>query len=131
MKQRMISTLLLVSVIVGMDLIAYAQLAKPKIFNIKSYGAIGDGVAIETEAVQKTIDAYHAVGGGIVWVPAGDLNMVFPAIQGATRMANWYSTEFRKVTQETGEPWVIHFSERHKPKPVRNMDAERFKCIPW
>ena len=47
-------------------------IAKPKIFNVRSYGAVGDGVAMETEAIQKTIDACHAAGGGVVWVPAGD-----------------------------------------------------------
>ena len=46
-----------------------------KVFNIKSYGAIGDGIAMNTEAIQKTIDACHAAGGGIVWVPAGDFQI--------------------------------------------------------
>ena len=43
-----------------------------KVFNIKSFGAIGDGVAMDTEAMQKTIDACHEAGGGVVWIPAGD-----------------------------------------------------------
>ena len=40
--------------------------ALARVFNIQSYGAIGDGVATETEAIQKTIDTCHAAGGGIV-----------------------------------------------------------------
>ena len=42
------------------------------IFNIKDFGAIGDGVAIETDAVQKAIDACNSAGRGVVRVPAGD-----------------------------------------------------------
>ena len=51
------------------------QAALAKLLNIKSYGAIGDGVAMETEAIQKTIDACHAAGGGIVWIPPGDFQI--------------------------------------------------------
>lgn len=45
------------------------------VFNIKDFGAVGDGVAMDTEAVQATIDACHAAGGGTVWVPAGDFQI--------------------------------------------------------
>lgn len=42
-----------------------------KIFNIKSFGALGDGQSINTIAIQKAIDQAHAAGGGIVLIPAG------------------------------------------------------------
>jgi len=43
-----------------------------KIFKIADHGAVGDGVATNTDAIQATIDAASAAGGGIVEVPAGD-----------------------------------------------------------
>ena len=46
-----------------------------KVINIKSFGAIGDGVAMETKAIQDSIDACHDAGGGIVRVPAGDFQI--------------------------------------------------------
>ena len=35
--------------------------------NVKDYGAIGDGIALDTEAFQKAID-----DGGMVYVPPGE-----------------------------------------------------------
>lgn len=39
------------------------------VFNIRSFGAKGDGVMLDTAAIQKAIDA--AAGGGTVFLPAG------------------------------------------------------------
>jgi polygalacturonase len=72
MKQRKYIALLLASTILGMASVDCAETSESKIFNIKTYGAIGDGVALNSEAIQKAIDACHAAGGGMVRVPAGD-----------------------------------------------------------
>ena len=41
------------------------------LFNVRSYGATGDGKTLDTQAVNSTIDAAVAAGGGVVVFPAG------------------------------------------------------------
>ncbi|MGC8794676.1 MAG: glycoside hydrolase family 28 protein, partial [Bryobacteraceae bacterium] len=41
------------------------------LLNVKSFGAAGDGVRLDTEALQAAIDACAGAGGGTVYFPAG------------------------------------------------------------
>eukprot|EP01095_Lingulamoeba_sp_RSL-Kostka_P016211 TRINITY_DN7842_c0_g1_i1.p1 TRINITY_DN7842_c0_g1~~TRINITY_DN7842_c0_g1_i1.p1 ORF type:complete len:488 (+),score=82.40 TRINITY_DN7842_c0_g1_i1:170-1633(+) len=40
------------------------------VYNVLDYGAVGDGVTYDTEAIQKTIDTANSNGGGIVLIPS-------------------------------------------------------------
>ena len=49
----------------------YAGPAASPVFNVRSYGAVGDGKTIDTPAINRAIEAADASGGGTVFVPAG------------------------------------------------------------
>lgn len=43
----------------------------PVRFNVRDYGAAGDGITLDTDAIRRAIDACAASGGGTVYFPAG------------------------------------------------------------
>ena len=47
------------------------QTSPPPSFNVKDFGAVGDGQAKDTAAIQKAIDSCAQAGGGEVTFPAG------------------------------------------------------------
>ncbi len=51
--------------------LAFLSCTDKKEFNILNYGAIGDNSTLNTEAIQKAINACHEKGGGKVIIPKG------------------------------------------------------------
>jgi polygalacturonase len=45
--------------------------AQAPYYDVRAYGAVGDGATLTTAAIQKTVDACAAEGGGKVVIPAG------------------------------------------------------------
>ncbi len=44
---------------------------RQRIYDVKDYGCVGDGVAVETTQIQNAINAAATAGGGTVYFPAG------------------------------------------------------------
>lgn len=57
----------LLSLLLFLSLAAHAE----GVYNVKKYGARGNGKTMDSPAIQRAIDACHKAGGGTVLVPAG------------------------------------------------------------
>jgi hypothetical protein len=80
-KTNLIGFLLSVSTLL-MSLNVCARITEVKeavhIFNVKDYGAVGDGKTDDAVAIQKAIDACNAAGGGRVIIPSGSIFLAGP-----------------------------------------------------
>ncbi len=56
------------------------QLGSSDIFNVRSFGAVGDGRKDDTLAIQKAIDGARNARGGLVFVPAGTYRVTAPLV---------------------------------------------------
>ena len=72
-------------------------------FNVKEFGAIGDGKYMDTQAIQATIDSCHRANGGTVYFPPGiylsgsihlKSNVALYLDHGATLMASLDDADF-------------------------------------
>lgn len=50
---------------------AGAAASRPGVYDVRTFGARGDGQTLCTEAMQKAVDQCAAAGGGTVYIPAG------------------------------------------------------------
>ena len=50
------------------------------IFDVKHFGAIGDGIANDAPAIQRAIDTASYYGGGTIWLPIGNYRLVVPLV---------------------------------------------------
>jgi polygalacturonase len=86
--------------------------AQAPVYNVKKFGAKGDGKNLDTKAIDKTIDAAAAAGGGTVYFPAGDYlsvtihlksNVALYIDQGATIVAATNDDNIKYDMPEKGE----------------------------
>jgi len=56
----------------GGYLLMLSPAAAPLVYNVRDYGAAGDGVTLDGNAINKAIEAAASAGGGTVYFPAGN-----------------------------------------------------------
>jgi hypothetical protein len=85
------------------------------LLSVKDYGAVGDGVADDTAAIQAAIDACHAEGGGIVSFPPGEYGLSAPLVA-------------RDNVKLVGSGYQSVYDVTYKP-PVRLVGDDGFALI--
>lgn len=73
---------LLVALTLATGMNAFGAEMSKTVFNVRDYGAAGDGRTLDSPAINKAIEACGAAGGGTVWVPAGTY------LSGSIRLTN-------------------------------------------
>ena len=104
-KQLPLAAIIVIGTLATLVLPA-SVLAGGATFNIKQYGAAGDGAHMDTAALQQAIDAAVNAGGGIVLFPAGrylsaslDLksHVTLQLDEGATLLGSPHKPDYRKA----------------------------------
>jgi hypothetical protein len=81
-------------------------------FNIKDFGATGDGVTLDTAAINQAIDACSSAGGGMVYLPPGNYlsgtvvlksNVTFYLEAGATLLGSKNISDYTPQSQQSGK----------------------------
>lgn len=81
---------------------AHNRMIADAVFNIKDFGAVGDGIADDTAAIQAAIDATPA-GGGTVYVPTG-LYLIDPAVSIIVKTGLTIFGDGREASQLVAKP---------------------------
>ncbi len=107
------SLVLIVAAVLATSLPLPAQEKTPLLFDVRAFGASGDGKTLDTDAVNKAIEACNAAGGGTVRFPAGTYlcysihlksNVALYLDQGSTILAAPNPLEEAKSGYDAPEP---------------------------
>jgi hypothetical protein len=79
------------------------------VFEVKLYGAKGDGVADDTAAMQAALDAAAKAGGGSVHVPSGTFLISHPLTYGAkvTLSGDGKASRIANTTTRSGDTFML------------------------
>src|SRR5215204_5768609 len=87
---------------------------RPAMYDVRAFGAVGDGKTLDTAALDKAIETANATGGGTVLFPAGNYlsvtihlksNVALYLDQGATIVAADPKDGHRYDNPEPNEQW--------------------------
>jgi hypothetical protein len=91
----------------------------PGVFNVRDFGAKGDGVTKDTAAIQAAIDAGTRAGGGLVVFPAGRF------LSGTIVLKDHVTLHLSPSAVLLGSPEAADYVA--KPFPARDLDVGGFE----
>ena len=103
MKHVVALTILLLAPLTALDA------AEPRVFDITTFGAKGDGATLSTHAIQRAADTCHDAGGGVVRVPTG----VF--VTGSLRLKSGVILRIEKGAVLRGSPKTADYAVETAP----------------
>ncbi len=109
-------------IIFSIALVVSAFTLNAQIFDITSYGAVGNGSTMNTEYIQAAIDSCHNNGGGIVRVPVGNFltstvflksNVIIQIDSGATITGSPTADDYPDVI-----PFIRSYTDNYTQRSV-------------
>lgn len=103
-------------------LLSIFGLSRAQIFDITTYGAVGDGSTMNTAAIQAAIDACNNAGGGTVQVPPGNFltatvfmkdNVTISIDSGATITGSPNISDYPDIT-----PGILSYTDHYTQRSV-------------
>ncbi|WP_164849870.1 glycoside hydrolase family 28 protein [Mucilaginibacter limnophilus] len=70
--KKVLKLILVLLAVIGLSTEVHALAVESKVYNVKDYGAVGDGKTLNTDALNKAVTACADAGGGMVLVPQGN-----------------------------------------------------------
>jgi hypothetical protein len=126
--------LLFASCVLGPAAPRAQTLSNSAVFNVTDYGAVADGKTLCTKAIQKTVVACAAAGGGTVYFPAGKYlsgavflksNVTLHIGAGATLLASANFADFPPFKPS----WAVRSGDTRLSSLITGLDLENIAVI--
>lgn len=98
-----------------------ARAAAPGVFNVRDFGATGDGRTLDTTSLNRAVEAAAAAGGGTVLVPAGRF------LTGTIQLKSNVAFSIGPGAVIVGSTRIADYPENPPPEPVDTAPFRRLR----